>query len=124
MVMVRGLPLGVVDGVPGSVEVASLDVGGSAGGSVTGAGELDDASDDRDSGEVRVGCESAVSVDELHPASATTATDAASQRLLRGGRPRERPRPRMKGAGTFRSVIEVKHRIRGASVTRRLRPGR
>ena len=122
--MVRGLPLEVVDGVPGSVEVASLDVGGSAGGSVTGAGELDDASDDRDSGEVRVGCESAVSVAELHPASATTATDAASHRILRGGRPREWPRPRMEGAGTFRSVIEVKHRICGASVTRRLRPGR
>jgi hypothetical protein len=122
MVMVRRLPLEVVDGAPGSVEVASLDVGGSAGGSATEAGELDDASDDRGSGEVRVGSESVVSVDELHPASATTATDAASHRIHRGGRPGERPR--IEGTATFRSVIEVKHRIRGASVTRRLRPGR
>ena len=120
--MVRRLPLEVVDGAPGSVEVASLDVGGSAGGSATEAGELDDASDDRGSGEVRVGSESVVSVDELHPASATAATKAASHWILRGGRPTERPRT--KGAGRLSSVIEVKHRICGASVTRRLRPGR
>ncbi|HYO33264.1 MAG TPA: hypothetical protein VES21_10475 [Nocardioidaceae bacterium] len=135
MVTVRGLPPGVVDGVLGSVEVAPPDaggsvevpppdVGGSVGGSVSGsvAGELDDASEERASDDVRAGGGSAVSVDELHPASATAATKAASHWILRGGRPTERPRT--KGAGRLSSVIEVKHRIHGASVTRRLRPGR
>ena len=112
MVMVRGVPPGVVGGVSGSVEVAVLDAGGSVG----------DASDDRTPDEVRVGSGSALSVDDVHPASATAAANAPSHRSLPGGR---RPdEPRSEDAGRFSSVMGVKHRIRGASVARRLRPGR
>jgi len=122
MVMVRGSPSGVVGAVLGPVEVVSLDVGDSAGDSVAVAGDPDDASDDRAPDEVPGGWESALSVDDVHPASATAATSAASHRRPRGGR---RPGwPQAGNGGRVWSVIGAKHRIRRASLARRLRPGR
>ena len=86
MVTVRGLPPPVVGAVLGPVEVTVLDAGGSVGDSVAVAEDPDDVSDDRALDDVGVGSESEVSVDDVHPASPTAATNAATHRSLPGGR--------------------------------------